>query len=125
MPELVPNLDEPDHYRPEAPDDLVNEAREFVATATWTWAKTFARFAPHWYTLRRNARDKAGYDALRTLIQRYNYARTWRTRTFRSITLDGRLLWIMPDDPGTSNGGSVLINSKPAEPSDWAAPGLF
>lgn len=118
-PSLVPNPGEPDHYRPEAPADLVNQAREFIATATWVWAKTYAKFAPHHYTLRRAAREKAGYDCLRLLIREYNYPRTWRGREFRGITLDGLHLWIMPDDPDTENGGSVLVNAKPAAADDW------
>lgn len=122
-PALVPNPAEPDRYRPESPDDLVRQAREFVATASWVWAKTYARFAPHHYTLRRQARSRAGYDALRRLIYDYNYPRAWRTRTFRSITLAGLTLWVVDDTPGKQDAGTVLINAKPAAPSDWDEPG--
>ncbi|MGN6204111.1 hypothetical protein [Humibacter sp.] len=116
-PALVPNLAEPDRYRPEAPDDLVSRAREFIASARWVWAKTMP-WAPHWYVLRRQSR-RDGYDALRALIREYHYPRVWRKRTFRGITLSGLHLWIMDDDPGTDNGGTVLINAKPAAADDW------
>lgn len=118
---------EPDHYRPEASIDLVVAARDFADGARWVWAKTFAAFAPHHYTLRRDATragTAAGYDALRHLIREHHYPRAWRGRTFRSVTLNGLLLWIMPDENGP-DGGSILVNAKPAERDDWQQPTLF
>lgn len=121
-PPLVAATGQPDHYRPDAPLPLVATARQFAeANTRWTWAVTYAKFAPHWYVLRREA-DQAGYDALRKLIQRHHEIRTWRGRSFRAVTLAGLTLWIMPDDPGTTNGGTILINAKPAERADWSSP---
>lgn len=38
----------PDWKTPATPDDL-NWWWDKAPTLTWTWAKTFADFAPHWY----------------------------------------------------------------------------
>lgn len=125
-PRLTPTPGAPDHFRPDAPAPLVQTSREFIASAHWVWAKTFADFAPHWYTLRRQARPVEGYDALRTLIREHHYIRTWRGRSFRGVMLSGLTLWIMPDENGP-DGGSILVNAKPAERHDWTPerPALF
>ncbi|WP_460518745.1 hypothetical protein [Humibacter antri] len=110
----------PDHYRLDAPDALVTTAREFVAGARWVYASTMPS-APHHYTLRKDAaagHREAGYDALLSLILHHHYLREWRGRSFRGVTLGGLTMWIMQT-------GLVLVNAKPAEPDDWAAPGLF
>lgn len=121
-PVLRPTPGAPDHYRLDAPQDLVDNARDFVATCTWTWAVTFADSAPHWYTLRRNAErsgNAGGYDALRTLVLDHHYLRSWHGRSFRAVALDGVLVWAMQH-------GGVLLNGMPASIDDFEqAPALF
>jgi len=121
-PVLRPNREVPDHFRSDAPPELVEAARAFVATAAFQFAKTMPTI-PHWYTLRRVAEARGtadGYDALRELIISHHYLRSWRGRSFRSVTLGGYTLWIMQT-------GLVLVNAKPAEPGDWPSeqPTLF
>lgn len=114
-PTLRPRDGAPDHYSPDAPLPLVATSRAFVQRATWTYAATMP-WARHWYTLRRSAARTGDYDALRQLIREHHYVRRWKSRAFRAVNLGGLTLWIMEDDPGTSNGGTVLINAIPAEP---------
>lgn len=121
-PVLRPSPGAPDHFRPDAPAALVDAASAFVASAAFQFAKTMPT-VPHWYTLRRVAEAQGtadGYDALRELIISHHYLRSWRGRSFRSVTLGGYSLWIMQT-------GLVLVNAKPAEPGDWHSeePGLF
>lgn len=121
-PVLRPTPGAPDHFRSDAPPTLVEAARAYVATAAFQFAKTMPTI-PHWYTLRRVAEGRGtadGYDALRELIIEYHYLRSWRGRSFRSVTLGGLTLWIMQT-------GLILVNAKPAEPDDWPSeqPTLF
>lgn len=122
FPALEPDHGVPDHYRPDAPPELVEAARIFVTNARWVFASTMPTI-PHWYTLRRDAArvgNEAGYDALRQLIIEHHYLRDWRGRSFRGVTLCGLTMWIMQT-------GAILVNAKRAERLDFAqdAPGLF
>lgn len=122
-PQLRPTPGAADHYRPDAPPQLVDAARDFIRIARWTWAVTFAETAPHHYVTREAAERGGaadGYDALRELIVSHHYLREWNGRSFRGVTLDGLTLWIMQT-------GLIVINAKPAGPDDWeqSAPSLF
>ncbi|WP_308799547.1 hypothetical protein [Agromyces silvae] len=97
----------PNRYHPDAPDWMIESAREYIAATTWTFAKTMADI-PHWYTVRQRA-QRAGlgtlHERLYLLIRDYHYIRRWRGGSYRSIDLDGYLYWIM------QNG--TVINRKP------------
>jgi hypothetical protein len=117
-PQLVPTHGAPDHYRPDAPPELVETAREFVARCRWVYARTFHDFAPHWYTLRRDAEHDgtvAGFDALRGLVLDHHFLRAWNGRSFRAVTIGGHLVWAMQT-------GGILLNGLPAHSDDWEQP---
>ncbi len=69
----------PDHYRPDAPDLMVESAREYIGWATWTFVRTMAD-NPHWYAVRQRApRSGKGilHERLYLLIRDYHYLRRW------------------------------------------------
>jgi hypothetical protein len=118
-PILEPNRDVPDHYRPQAPQVIVELAREFIDAAEWTFASTMPQY-PHHYVVkaREEAAGRHGYGFLRALIVEYHYLREWNGRSFRAVTLSGLTLWIMQT-------GLIVINAKPAEPDDWETTGTL
>lgn len=103
----------PDRYRPDAPEWMVESAREYIARARWTFASTMAD-NPHWYAVRRRA-QVGGFgilhERLYLLIRDYHYLRRWQGWDYRSIDLDGYSYWIM------QNG--TVINRKPADHAGW------
>ena len=93
MPDLPPTP--PDRYSPDAPPQLVNRARAYVAVAPWRYAKTMDRI-PHWYSMRKIATARKlgpGHEALFELCRDYGYVRRWYRREFGSIDLGGWSIW--------------------------------
>ena len=99
-------------YHPDAPEWMVEAAREYIAATTWTFAKTMAD-TPHWYAVRHRAQAAGlgpGHERLYLLIKDYHYKRRWRGRTYRSIDLDGFVYWIIVD-------GTVINRTPVDEPT--------
>lgn len=100
------------------PPWLVRRARDYIAAAEWTFAKTMPD-NPHWYVIRQRAWGTSrelgeGHEALFELIRWFYYLRWWRQRGFRSIDLDGFSYWVMED--------GTVINRKPADAAGWDDP---
>jgi hypothetical protein len=121
-PVLRPTAGAPEHFRPDAPPQLADAAREFVSIARWTFASSMPQYPHHHVTREAAERGSAaaGYDALRELIVSHHYLREWNGRSFRGVTVGGLTLWIMQTD-------LIVINAKPAERDDWeqSVPSLF
>ncbi|MEN5075868.1 recombinase family protein [Isoptericola cucumis] len=108
---------EPAEQVPGAPADLVRRAQDYIAIGDWTFAKTMPE-NPHWYTVRQRAWavDEAtgqGHEALFELIREHPTKRRFQGKSYRSITLDGFVYWIIRD--------GMIINRKPADQAGWDA----
>jgi hypothetical protein len=110
-----------DRYQPEAPDWMVESAKDYIAKAQWSFAVTMAD-NPHWYCVRQRSQKAGlglGHERLYLLIKHYHYTRRWHGHSYRSVDLDGYSYWIM--QIGT------VINRKPLEDAGWEPeePALF
>ena len=83
----------------------IDEFSEFVATHKWRFAHTMKRW-PHWYTLRKNAREDEEFLAAVEFIRSYGYDENFFTRTMRYLDIDGYKYWTM----GFVLQATVLIN---------------
>jgi hypothetical protein len=72
------------------PDDL----REFVNSAQWTFAKTYAATWPHEYIVR-NKVDESLFIALVTHIRTHGYEAQFYQRTFTYFDLGEHVYWTM------------------------------
>ncbi len=64
--------------------------RAFIGSRRWQFAKTFAKFAPHWYTIRNWKPDDVGeFDAVVRIIAKYGEDRLWHGKKWRYLDLDG------------------------------------
>lgn len=87
------------------------QATQALATARWTWAKTYSKTAPHYYTLRKHWQD-ADFERVVAAIYQYGQVRYWRGRPFRYfIPGDGNRYWTM-GEPVKQTGG---INRCPED----------
>lgn len=111
----------PDLYQPEAPEDLVAEARAFVADAPWKTSRDESHSYTMWVRLRGPHPELVtGYNRLVSLIEHYGYWRRWFRREYRSVDLDGWSLWLMGNAPGEMSHG--IVNRKPAATSGFGEP---
>jgi hypothetical protein len=75
----------------------MDEARTFIAKATWVWAKTYGAFAPHEYTTRERCREQrieVEFEAFAALIESDGYWRPWGRHRCRSLDVDDRFYWL-------------------------------
>src|SRR3954454_3153735 len=88
-------MQQPDHP---IPGDAVDRARAFIAKATWTFAETYAHFAPHEYTTRWTCRARGIEDEFEAFVRLIEsdagYWRPWGRHRWRSLNLDGRFYWL-------------------------------
>jgi hypothetical protein len=80
-----------------AVDEALDRARAFIEAAPWTFAKTYARFAPHEYTVRQQCRAQrleAGFDDLAQLIEEAGFWRSWGGHRWRTIVIDDQAYWL-------------------------------
>jgi hypothetical protein len=104
---------QPEHPRREPPAALVAQARDYIAAAEWSFAKTMPD-NPHWYAVRQRSRAQglgAGHEALYVLLRDYHYDRWWHGRSYRTLDIDGFGYWIMED--------GTIINRKPVDSAGW------
>src|SRR5689334_12744983 len=88
------------------------DARAFVAQAEWTFAETYARFAPHSYCSRWTCRARgveAEFEAFALLIESDGYWRLWGRHRWRSLALDEHIYWLHWN-PVTSVRERTVIN---------------
>ena len=85
------------------------QAAQALAAAKWTWAKTYAKTAPHFWTVRKSW-DGNTFDGVVAAIQAHGQTKYWRGRPFRYfIPGDGHRYWTMGDPVGQC----TLINRCP------------
>jgi hypothetical protein len=82
------------------------EAREFIATARWRWAHTYAKWAPHWY-VRKADSDPVEWTRFARFVWREGTDMHWRggtTMVTRYWDHDGFMYW------AGSEHEEVLVN---------------
>lgn len=77
----------------------------FVQERKWTWAKSYAKKAPHWWTLRQDTNDKDFWAAV-LHIEIYGYDKTFWRRTFRYYDHEEHHYWV--NDAGHPD--TIIIN---------------
>lgn len=106
--------------RPPEPLDETRtaELRALVDSLTWTFAKTYAKIAPHEYTVRA-ADDDARYFELFEAIQRYGQREQFGKYWYRYLYLgDGWKYWAMT----TASYMSRVLNRAKVHPDGSPAP---
>ena len=65
------------------------EVIQLINRTTWTWAKTYAKFAPHWYIVRDKHPDL--FNTLAPLIDKYGVRKEFRkSGTFNNYLVIGK-----------------------------------
>jgi hypothetical protein len=74
----------------------LDEARAFIARATWVFARTVPEW-PHWYAVRRDCARiglAADFAAFQASIETAGYDRWWGWRTWRTLDVDDFIYWL-------------------------------
>ena len=69
----------------------------FISSARWTFAKTYARFAPHWYCVRQEYADDATFDAAVVFIRQHAKTEYFHGKPFQCYYYNGYKYWTMGD----------------------------
>ena len=102
--------------------EIVAKLREFLKTATFKGAKTYAAFAPHAYMVSpaKKGEDATGFDMFAAALRKFGYDKKFYSRTFRYFDFDGFTYW----DCDPPNVKTDLINRCPYDPRQPAWPKL-
>lgn len=68
------------------------EARDFVASHNWRFAKTMQKW-PHWYVIRKHCRSDEEWLSFMRLIRRWGYDEKFFSLRIRYLDLDGYKYW--------------------------------
>lgn len=90
----------------------IEQARAYVSSVRWTFARTRARTNPHHYIIER-VEGGPEFSAFVELI-RAAPIRRWRGGRYHCLTIDQRDYWI-------TNAGSagLIVNRKPSDRAGW------
>lgn len=80
------------------PPELLDTCRAFISRARWTYAKTFATFAPHEYALRHQVRRQgieAEFDAFARCIDQHGYSGQFGRAVRMYLNVDEWRYWKM------------------------------
>lgn len=101
----------PDHDRPAAREDL-EWWLEKAPRLSWTWARTYADFAPHWYVVYRRTPDMTWEDYMRVgrVIRTFGEPGKFYSRTSLYLyTKDRRLkFWAMWGEEPTPEDADLI-----------------
>ncbi len=89
---------------------LPEHLRQFVATQTWTFAKTYAPRWPHEYIVRDRV-DESLFEQLVLHIREHGYEGRFYTKTITYFDEDGLTYWTM----GSPLAETTVINRCPKE----------
>ena len=78
----------------------------FVERANWNWAKTYAKFAPHYYCVRQQFDDDATFDAVVQYIRDNSLTAYFHTKKFQYHFCNGWKYWTM----GNPVAETTIIN---------------
>jgi hypothetical protein len=90
----------------------LDEARAFIASVTWVFAKTRAEFNPHEYAVERTEGGPP-FAAFVELV-RSTPIRRWRGGRYHCLTVDDHDYWL-------THGGAAgwIVNRKPTDRAGW------
>jgi len=73
-----------------------NRARAYVAAVSWTWAKTYAKTFPHWYTVRSRMPElDSEFCWFAQFIRDFGMPAKFFRNTHIYLELDGWKYWTM------------------------------
>jgi hypothetical protein len=78
---------------------------DFIEKSHWIFAKTYAKFAPHEYTLKKNC-DEQKFMAFARHIREFGKDETFKGKSYRYFDVAGRKYWTMDSDVEAT----ILIN---------------
>jgi hypothetical protein len=93
--------------------ELPQELKDFIKNSNWTFAKTYANFAPHSYIVRKNT-DYVLFSRLVIFIREHGVCRKWYDRIGMYLDYDGNSYWTM----GNPVKQTTIINRKVSVPED-------
>jgi hypothetical protein len=93
----------------EMPQDL----KDFIKNSNWVWAKTYEKFAPHWWCVRNNGNYET-FNKLIIFIREKGVCRKWHTKIGMYLDYDGHSYWTM----GGDLKHTTIINRKIINPND-------
>jgi len=95
------------------PEDLLDRLREIIANATWIFAVTYAKTAPHEYCLRegmnRGSVPEADMLLIAKCIREYGYKEYFYSYLQTYVDIDDYKYWSMDPTPEKTD----LINRAP------------
>ena len=78
----------------------------FIARANWTFAKTYAKFAPHWYCVRKEFADDKTFDEAVLHIRAHARTELFYRKQFQCFYYKGYKYWTM----GNPVNETTIIN---------------
>ena len=89
------------------PPHVLLWVRNFIDNRFWKFAKTYAKSAPHSYTVRDWVLDlEDDFSKMVELIREYGRAERFYSKVYYYLYLDGQKYWTMGDPVDTT----ILIN---------------
>ena len=78
--------------------DVLEPVRKYISSVRWIFAKTYAKTAPHEYTLRKERPElDADFVSFVKLIRAEGYDSKFWDKTHRYLDIDGHQYWTMGD----------------------------
>lgn len=82
----------------------------YIASVRWQNAKTFEKFAPHEYTIRKWAPElEEMFEAVVVFIREHGYTQKWHGRSFTYLDVGPYKYWTMGDPVKET----VVLNREP------------
>jgi hypothetical protein len=84
---------------------------DWIKSNKWTFAKTFAKFAPHEYLVinKKDLNEVRRFRAFIEIIREYGYEGHFGKRVFKYFEIDGYKYWTM----GAPVEETIIINREP------------
>jgi hypothetical protein len=94
------------------PEDELDRWRAFIGMSKWIFAKTYAKFAPHEYTLLKQTHSSNTFLEFARFIERHGYKEKFGKREYTYVNIDGWKYWTMDPTPEQTD----LINRARIKP---------
>lgn len=69
--------------------------KDYLESQNWTFAKTYAAFAPHEYIVRSKVPDKEAFDKAVQFIQDYGMTMFYYSHERKYLFVGGRFYWVL------------------------------
>lgn len=94
-------------------EEMPQDLKDFVKNSTWVWAKTYEKFAPHWWCVRTNSNYNIFLKFI-IYLRENGVCRRWNSRIGMYLDYDGHSYWVMGGDANNQR----IINRKIIIPDD-------